>query len=174
MQKSLPLVILLLLGAIASHSQELSRPSPLAIASIRVKETYLKITYSQPKKRGREIFGNLVPYGQIWRMGANEAAEITLTKDILMQGTILKAGTYSLFSIPQKDKWTIIINQDLGLWGAYNYNVEMDIMRFDIPVQISDKFYESFTMTFSQRNDSADLLIAWDRLNITVPIKFTN
>src|SRR5688572_31274397 len=103
-----------------SHGQEAvkPRPSPLAIAAIRYKDAYIKVTYSQPLKRGREIFGKVVPFDQVWRTGANEATEITTTKNIQINGTLLKAGTYSLFTIPQKEKWTIIINSELGLWGA--------------------------------------------------------
>ena len=98
------------------------RPSPLAVVSTRYKDTYVKITYSQPHKHGRDIFGSLVPFGQVWRTGANEATELTLSRDIKINGLDLKAGTYSLFTIPGKDAWTILINADLGLWGAYNYN----------------------------------------------------
>jgi hypothetical protein len=151
------------------------RPSPLALITMRYKDTYVKITYSQPHKKGREIFGKVVPYGQVWRTGANEATEITLTKNILINGTLLKAGTYSIFTIPEKEKWTIIINSDVGLWGAYNYNPKMDVMRFDVPTQrLSAVVYEPFTMIFDQRNDVADLLIMWDRTRVTIPIRFIN
>jgi len=150
------------------------RPSPLAIAAARYKETYLKITYSQPHKNGREIFGKLVPYGKIWRLGANEATEITITKDIVLNGILLKAGTYSVFAIPNTDKWTIIINSDVGLWGSYNYNNAKDIYRFDIPVQQNDVVYEPFTIKIDTRNDLADLLIYWDKIKISIPIKFLN
>ena len=148
------------------------RPSPLAIAAIRYKDAYIKITYSQPVKRGREIFGKLVPYNEVWRTGANEATEITTTKNIQINGTLLKAGTYSIFSIPQKDKWTIIINSEVGLWGAYNYNSKLDVMRFDVPVAQSDVVYESFTMEFNHRNEVADLLLYWDKVKISIPVKF--
>ena len=151
-----------------------SRPSPLAILAIRYKDAYIKITYSQPQKRGREIFGKLVPYDQVWRTGANEATELTITKNIQINGTLLKAGTYSLFTIPQKDSWTIIINSEVGLWGAYNYNSKLDVMRFNIPPSTTDTVYESFTMQFDHRNEVADLLLYWDRTKISIPIKFIN
>ena len=148
------------------------RPSPLAIAAIRYKDAYIKVTYSQPVKRGREIFGKLVPYNEVWRTGANEATEITTTKNIQINGTLLKAGTYSIFTLPQKDKWTIIINSEVGLWGAYNYNSKLDVMRFDVPVMQSDVIYESFTMEFNHRNEVADLLLYWDKIKISIPVKF--
>jgi hypothetical protein len=151
-----------------------SRPSPLAISAIRYKDAYIKITYSQPQKRGREVFGKLVPYDQVWRTGANEATELTTTKNIQINGTLLKAGTYSLFTIPQKDSWTIIINSEVGLWGAYNYNSKLDVMRFNVPSSTTDTVYESFTMQFEHRNEVADLLLYWDRTKISIPVKFIN
>jgi hypothetical protein len=154
---------------------EQQRPSPMAVAAARYKDAYAKITYSRPQKRGREIFGELVPFGQVWRMGANEATEITVTKNVQINGSLLKAGTYSIFAIPNKDKWTIIVNTEVGLWGSYNYNSKLDAMRFDVPVQqIAGDSYEQFTIQFDQRNELADLLIMWDRVKISIPFKFIN
>ena len=166
----------LILISIAGMAQDeiKQRPSPAAIATMHYKDAYAKITYGQPQKRGREIFGKLVPYGEVWRTGANEATEITLTKDALLNGKALKAGTYSIFTIPGKDSWTIIINGDLGLWGAYNYNIKSDVMRFDIPVQKNETVFEPFTITFDQRNELADILLRWDTVKIVIPIKFMN
>lgn len=150
------------------------RPSPSALATMHYKDAYVKITYSQPHKRDREIFGKLVPYGEVWRTGANEATEITITKDILINSKPLKAGTYSVFTIPEKEKWTIIINRDLGMWGAYNYDSKMDVMRFEVPVKLSDKVYEPFTITFDAHNDLANLLMIWDTVQVSIPIKILN
>lgn len=171
------IVVLLLLTCTIAHSQDSvkPRPSPLAIVNLRHKDAYLKITYSQPHKRNREIFGNLVPYGQIWRTGANEATEVTLTRDILLNNQILKAGTYSLFTIPEKEKWTIIINAETGLWGTYNYNQVLDVLRFEVPVQrIAPIVYEAFTIQLIQRNELADLLMLWDDVKVSIPLKFLN
>ena|SRR5688500_2507968 len=150
------------------------RPSPLAITSVRYQDSYIKITYSQPQKNNREIFGQLVPFEKVWRTGANEATEITITKDIVINSYMLVAGTYSLFTIPAKDKWTIIINSDVGLWGAYNYNPKKDVLRFDVPVQSTDKIYEPFTIMFDHRNEVADLLLLWDKTKVSIPIQFIN
>jgi hypothetical protein len=114
-----------------------------------------------------------VPYGQVWRLGANEATELTTTKDIIINNILLKAGTYSLFAIPEKDKWTIIVNADLGLWGSYNYNVKQDVFRFSVPAQSTgDVIFEPFTISFDQKTDMADLLIIWDKTKVSIPIKF--
>jgi hypothetical protein len=150
------------------------RPSPLAIISVRYQNNYVKITYSQPQKKNREIFGGLVPYGKVWRTGANEATEITTTKDILISDILLKAGTYSIFTIPENEKWTIILNADVGLWGAYNYNEQKDVYRFEVPAEATDKLYEPFTMIFDHRNEMANLLLMWDRTKVSIPIKFIN
>jgi hypothetical protein len=148
------------------------RPSPLAIAAIRYKDAYIKITYSRPLKRGREIFGKLVPFDEVWRTGANEATEITITKNIQINGSLLKAGTYSIFTIPQKDRWTVIINSEVGLWGAYNYNSKLDVLRFDVPLMPTDVVYEYFTMEFKHQNEVADLLLYWDNTKVSIPVKF--
>jgi hypothetical protein len=171
-----PILILLLLFACqVSNAQgpKNFRPSPTALATIRYKDTYIKITYCQPHKRGRLIFGGLVPYGQVWRTGANEATEITLTRDIFISGILLQAGTYSLFTIPEKENWIIILNKELGLWGSYNYNSKLDQLRFVMPVQtLSDEVVEVFTIQFDQRNNMADLLLLWDKTKISIPIQF--
>jgi hypothetical protein len=156
----------------AAQEPARQRPSPLAMATARYKDAYLKITYSQPQKRRREIFGNLVPYGAVWRTGANEATEITLTRDVVMNQTLLPAGTYSLFTIPGKDAWTIIVNRDVGLWGAYNYNEKTDVMRFQVTPSTTAATYESFTIEVEQRNNMADILLIWDRTKVTIPIQF--
>ncbi len=170
--KSWQIVFLFLSSHIVCAQDAPSRPSPTALTIARYKDSYIKITYCQPRKRGREIFGKLVPFGDVWRTGANEATEITLTRDVFVNDTLLSAGTYSIFTIPGKVSWTIMINKDLGLWGSYNYNPKMDVMRFNIPVQESSETYESFTIQFDQRNSVADLLLLWDKTKISIPIQF--
>lgn len=170
----LSLLLYLFLPLLSAAQESIKpRPSPLAIASARYKDAYLKITYSQPHKRERQIFGSLVPYGQVWRCGANEATEMTITRDILINNTPLKAGTYSLFVIPEKDSWTIIINSDLGLWGSYNYNAKMDVLRFNVPSQLMQgAVYEPFTIMIDQKNDKAEIILAWDSVQVRIPVQF--
>lgn len=169
------IALCLLLYPVTIYAQEAikPRPSPLAVVACRYKDSYFKITYCQPHKQGREVFGKLVPYGQIWRTGANEATEITATRDLKLNGLDLKAGTYSVFTIPEKDKWTIIINADLGQWGAYNYNPKMDVLRFDVPaLPLTDVVYEPFSMWIDQKNDKAEWLMAWDKTKVGVAMQF--
>lgn len=148
------------------------RKSPLEIVTLKYDDTYLKITYGRPHKRDRDIFGDLVPYGEVWRTGANEATELTTTKRIKLAGNELKAGTYTIFTIPEKDKWTIILNTELGQWGAYNYRKDFDQMRFTVPVEKTEVVYEPFTIEFEQKEESANLIMMWDQTRVTIPIDF--
>lgn len=176
MHKNISLSFLLLLvSSLIAYSQEAvtPRPSPTAIVTMKFEDTYVKVTYSQPHKRGRDVFGSLVPLGEIWRTGANEATELTTTEAILIGGKRIDAGTYSIFTIPQQDKWTVILNKELGQWGAYNYNEEADLVRFDVPTQdVKDVVWEPFTIAFEQKNEHADLLMMWDTTMVTIPIEF--
>jgi len=149
-----------------------ARPSPFEMVSMKYEDTYVKITYGRPHKRGREIFGNLVPYGEIWRTGANEATEITITKPINMAGNELAAGTYTIFSIPNEKSWTIILNTDLGQWGAYKYQEKLDALRFDIESEKIDQIYEPFTIEFEQEEQVTNLLITWETTRIRIPLEF--
>jgi hypothetical protein len=168
-------LLCLLCTSLSTSAQEAirPRPSPLAVANVRYKTTYLKVVYSQPHKKGRTIFGALVPFGKVWRTGANEATELTATKDIQVNGTLLPAGTYSLFTIPETDHWTIIINSEVGLWGSYNYNESLDVMRFDVPVEQipGDLVWEPFTIQIDHKNEVADLLLVWDKTRVRIPVR---
>lgn len=170
------LLFLLIVVSAGVFAQEAipPRPSPLAVASCKYKDSYLKIVYNQPHKRGREIFGNLVPFGQVWRLGANEATEMTITREIFINGQFLPAGTYSLFAIPEKDKWTMIINSEKGQWGSYNYNKAKDVMRFDVATRVlpGELVYEPFTITIDQKNNKADIVFTWDKTTVSFSVDF--
>jgi hypothetical protein len=175
MKKMISALICLLFATGISIAQEELKPrvSPLEMVTMKYEDTYIKITYSRPHKRDRQIFGELVPYDKVWRTGANEATEITVTGGkIRIGGKELEPGAYTLFTIPQKNKWTIILNKDVGQWGAYNYNPDMDVMRFDVPVKSTDVAYEPFTIEFEQHHDSTNILIMWDRTRIEIPFQF--
>jgi len=173
MSRLLTLALLLSVANLFAQEAIKPRPSPLTVASTRYKDCYVKIIYSQPHKKGREVFGKLVPYGEVWRTGANEATEITFTKDILVNNTTVKAGTYSLFTIPDKNTWTIILNSELGLWGAYNYNSKLDVLRFQVPMQSSGTVvYEPFTINIDQKSDKADINLMWDTTKVSFSVQF--
>ena len=174
--KPISVFLSIFLTAFNSFGQEAVTPriSPLTAVSIRYKEAYLKIIYSQPHKKGREIFGNLVPFDQVWRTGANEATEITVTKDILINNQLLKAGTYSLLTIPGKEKWKIILNSDLGMWGSYNYNPKKDVLSFESKSQPipNGVVFEPFTILINQKTDTAEIVLLWDQTQVSFPVQF--
>ncbi len=133
----------------------------------------VRITYSRPAKKEREIFGKLIPYNEVWRTGANEATEIKFYKDVTIQGKKVKAGTYSLFTIPNANEWTIIINSDVDFWGAYSYNQANDILRVTVPVKKSEEVIENFSIQLSKVNSSEALVrLAWDTTLVELLIAF--
>ncbi|MEX2397238.1 MAG: DUF2911 domain-containing protein [Balneolales bacterium] len=156
------------LNAQAQEAPE-QRASPVAIEHITIDDTYIKVVYGQPHKLDRVIFGDLVPYNEVWRAGANEATEITLTGDIEIGGQQLEAGTYSLFAIPSEDQWTMIVSNQLGEWGAFTYDDSKDVLRFDVPVTNRDTVAEAFTISFTE--DGSALNMMWDKTAVSVPVK---
>jgi hypothetical protein len=152
------------------------RKSPIAIAKIThdPSETYVKIVYGQPYRRDRQVFGNIIPYGQVWRTGANEATELTTTKDIILGGKKLPAGTYTIFSIPRKDDdWTIILNGELGQWGAFEYDQSQDVLRVDVQARQKQPITEALNIQFSGiENNSTNIVLRWDQTVVRIPIEF--
>jgi DUF2911 family protein len=132
----------------------------------------VSVKYGQPSKRGRVIFGELVPYGEVWRTGANEATEITFKKDVMIDNKEVKAGTYTLFSIPQKDKWTIILNSELKQWGAYEYDKikGKDVLKTDLPIR-KVPVQEKLTYNVKDSGNGAVLTITWDEVAVDLTIK---
>jgi hypothetical protein len=148
------------------------RLSPLEMVTLKYESSYIKVTYGRPHKKGRSIFGDLVPYGKIWRTGANEATEITFTKDVLINKKRIAAGTYTIFTIPEKNKWNVIFNSDLGQWGAYNYNPEKNVLEIDAAVSEMDIVYEPFTIEFQLQDGKTNLLMMWDNIKASFTINF--
>jgi hypothetical protein len=148
------------------------RNSPIMIANLKTTENnYVKCTYGQPLMKGRKIFGNVVPYGKLWRTGANEATEITFTTNIQIGESVLNAGTYTLFSIPNKDKWTIILNSELGQWGDFEYDERKNILIYEAAVRYNYEIYEGFTIKFDEVKNGFNMLLLWDNVEVTVPIQ---
>ncbi len=129
-----------------------------------------KVIYSRPQLKGRNL-ADLTPYGKVWRTGANEATEISLYKDMNLGDTKIKAGTYSLYTIPEKDSYTIIINKDTNVWGAYSYKQENDVARLTVPVTQADDSLEALSMVFTKGDNGIILNIGWDKIRVSVPFK---
>ncbi|MGB4845369.1 MAG: DUF2911 domain-containing protein [Ferruginibacter sp.] len=131
-----------------------------------------RVVYSRPQKNGRVVFGNLIEYGKVWRLGANEATEIEFFGDVKIGDTKIKKGRYTMYAIPNEDKWTIIINKDTDTWGSFKYDEKNDVVRVDIPVQKQTEIKEEFVMAFEKSDTGADLIIAWENVKLNLPIAF--
>mgnify|MGYP002400353900 CR=1 FL=1 len=160
------LTLILSLFVLATSAQEQKKLlSPKASSE----NEHIKITYGQPSKRGRVIFGGLVPLDSVWRTGANEATEITFKHDAIFGGKKVKAGTYTLFTIPSKEYWEVILNKQLGQWGAYEYEKyrRRNVLRTKVPVYELETELEKFTITVKKEAISFE----WDRTGAAVPYK---
>ena len=153
------------------------RPSPMAMARITLGDTYLRFVYSRPMKRGRDnIFGTkeakaLVPYGEVWRLGANEATEVTVTRDVLIDGKRLAAGTYSVFAVPTAESWTVHFNSALGLWGSRDYDKAKDVLVATAKVGTLAEEVEQFTIELAKTEKGADLIFKWIKTEVRLPVQ---
>ncbi len=155
-----------ILGAYA-QSKKSQKPSPPAKVSVKVNGVDIKIDYSQPGKKDRLIWGGLVKYDQVWRTGANEATVFNISADVKINGELLKAGKYSLFTIPGKDKWTIIFNNTHKQWGAYEYDKSKDALRIDVTPSYGNKSVERFTIDLDKNGNTT---LKWDDAIVTFKV----
>jgi len=126
--------------------------------------------YSRPQKNGRKVFGELLEYGKLWRLGANEATEVEFYEDVKINGKKVNKGRYTLYAIPFETRWTLIINKDNDTWGAFKYDSKKDVLRVDLPVKKLDEAVESFSMYFDKTSAGCSMNIAWDDVLVTLPI----
>ena len=125
-----------------------------------------KVVYSRPFKKDREIFGSLVPYGKVWRTGADEATEITFYKDVMFGGQAVKAGSYAVYTVPNKDSWDVILNSTLHQWGAFGYDASTNVAKTSAKPQMMAEAVENFSIAFS----GGKMIMAWDKTMVAVPI----
>lgn len=137
----------------------------------RVTPPLVKVLYGRPQKNGKKIFGNVVPYGKIWRTGANEATEVKFYKDVKFGDISVKAGTYVLVTIPGENEWEIILNSKLDVLGAYQYNPIYDIARIKIPVHTAETL-EAFSIAFKNTDDLVQMVLGWDDTRVKIPLHF--
>ncbi len=173
------LVLCMLLAAFQNTQAQVipykPRKSQIALATLKTPNAYIKINYGQPLKNERTIFGgSVVPYGKIWRTGANESTEITTTADLRFGNKVLKAGTYSIFTIPRADKWTIIFNSDLGAWGDYEYDEKKDVLRVEAPASTMPETYEAFTIKLKEGKPNPEMQFMWDRTLVVLPFEIAS
>jgi hypothetical protein len=158
-------------GSLSAQTPKVNFPaaSPACTLKQRVGLTDIEIDYSRPGVKHRKIFGGIVPYGQVWRTGANNATKISFSTPVKLNGHDIPAGTYALFTIPGEDEWTIIINQNANQWGSFKYDEKSDLVRFQVkPVELAESI-ETFTIEFNHiRDESAVINLVWD--HTVVPI----
>lgn len=146
-----------------AQQDKTKRPSPPDTVKQQINDVNLEIAYSRPSIKGRQIWGTLVPYDKVWRTGANEATTFTTNKDVKVEGQVLPAGRYALFTIPGEKEWTIIFNKTADQMGAYNYDSNQDVLRVKAKPSESKEFTEQFTI-----RSSADgvVSILWEKLKV--------
>lgn len=131
-----------------------------------------RVVYSRPQRNGRTIFGDLVEFGKVWRLGANEATEIEFFQNVRIGGVKVKKGRYTLYCIPYEEKWTMIINRDTDTWGSFKYDETKDVTRFDVPAIKLTEPVESLSMYFEKSAMGASLIMVWDTVKVSLPITF--
>jgi hypothetical protein len=184
--KQITLLVILAISLLTGKSQSNNLPpvdkSPMDMCYFPINYPVLKIQdkvtepavarviYSRPQKNGRLIFGDLVEYGKVWRLGANEATEIEFFKGVRIGDKKVEKGRYTLYAIPTEDNWTIILNRDNDTWGAFKYDEQKDVLRTTVTVQKLNEAVEAMAMTFERSDSGCNLVIAWDNIKASLPI----
>lgn len=156
---------------LALSAQEMPQPSPKASFTQRVGLTDISVDYARPSVKGRKIFGELVPYGQLWRTGANTATVVTFSTDVKVNGQDVKAGKYSIFTMPGETEWIVMLNKDTELWGESGYKQSNDALRTRITPSKTTSMVETMRISVENiKNDAADLVLAWENTEVVIPI----
>ncbi len=166
---------LCLLGLTSSAFSQITFPvlSPQGRIEQWVGNTYLTISYERPAARGREVFGGLVPYGKLWRTGAGYCTKLSVDQPVKIGNERVAAGRYSLFTIPDEDRWIVILNTDTLLYGVYGYDPAKDVVRFFVKPQRTERFYESLTFDIDVVPNDAMVYLSWANTQISFPINTT-
>jgi Protein of unknown function (DUF2911) len=162
--------IALMYTALAAAQQDKSqRPSPSAQAQCKFADgKTITVDYSSPRMKGRKIFGGLVPYGEVWRTGANEATTFVTTADLTVWGKDVPAGSYTIFTAPLPDNWALIINKHTGEWGIpYNY-VSEELFRVPMSVSSTPDLVENFTISFESAGKACTLQMSWEKTQASI------
>jgi Protein of unknown function (DUF2911) len=167
MNKAFLTILPLALAAALSAQQ---RVSPHEKVSVTINGAQITIEYGRPYMKGRKIMGGLVPYGQVWRTGADEATTLTTTKALDIAGLKVPAGSYALFTLPDQNGWKLIVNKTAKQWGAFNYDQSKDLGRTDMTVGHVDHPVEEFTITLASHGGNHGILkMEWENTAVTAP-----
>ncbi len=133
----------------------------------------MRVIYSRPFKNNRAIFGaDLVPYGKVWRLGANEATEIDFFSPAKVGNVKVPVGRYTMYVLPTEKEWTFIINKETDIWGAFKYDQTKDVVRMSVPVRVLEKSVDPLTIGFEKIKTGANLIVSWDTSSAVLPISF--
>lgn len=161
----------LVITGLSLSGQDLPMPSPSAEMEQRVGLTDIKIEYSRPGVKDRVVFGELVPYGEVWRTGANKVPSITFSSDVRFGNKNVEAGTYAIFTIPNKDTWTVILNSNTEQWGTSEYDESENVVAVEVMSEEA-LMTETFTIDINDiRDNSATLVLRWEKTQVKVPLK---
>ena len=166
--------IVCLLCGLWSFGQNFSYPmaSPRQVITQQFSVSQITVDYGRPSVRGRKIFGELVPYGKIWRLGANQATSLTFYQPVKFGGLPVKKGDYAIFVTPEAHQWTVVLNYDSNAWGAYSYDPNENAIEFTVPVTQTKELQESLEFSFEAiSNDKVNLVIRWEYLKVEIPIE---
>ena len=150
-------------------------PNNFPVLKIQDKATVpvvARVLYSRPQKSGRVVFGDLVKYGEVWRLGANEATEIEFYKPVTIAGKKILKGRYTLYAIVNEANWNFIVNKDVDTWGAFKYDVKKDVARINVPVQKMDNPVDSLAMYFEKTTSGCNLVVVWENIKTALPVTF--
>lgn len=158
---------LLLLPFTILAQDNVPRPSPPASVTGQINGKSVTVNYGQPSVKGREVWGKLVPYGQVWRAGANEATTIEFSKDVTIEGKTLPAGKYGLFTVPNANEWVIVFNKVPNQWGAFKYDAAQDALRVNVKPKKSKTFNEKLIYAVNKNSVS----LAWENTEVAFAVK---
>lgn len=163
-----------LLSSVMSYAQKFDKPdeAPVDISYLTTGKTpkpLVKVVYGRPHKEADKVFGEQVPYGEIWRTGANEATEVKFYTDMSFGRKLVKAGTYVLHTIPGEKEWIIILNSNTDTWGSYFYDETKDVVRIKIPTKQAEEI-DVFSIDFKDDFNNTFMVLAWDATRIDIPL----
>ncbi|MGX7687240.1 DUF2911 domain-containing protein [Flectobacillus roseus] len=156
-----------------AQAQGIKTPAPSPTQTIKqdFALSSIEVNYSRPNMKGRTVFGDLAPYGKLWRTGANAATKVTFGEDVTVGGVAVKAGTYVLYTVPNKDEWEVIFNKGLGNWGIDGYKKEEDVARFKVKPVALPSSVETFTIQLGNVTPAtADIQVSWEKTQINIPV----
>ena len=173
MKKIFYAIIATVLVNFGVDAQAIKTPAPSTTQTIKqdFALSSIEIVYSRPNMKGRVVFGDLAPMGKLWRTGANAATKVTFGEDVKVGGVAVKAGSYVLYTIPNKDEWEVIVNKGLNNWGIDGYKAEEDVAKFKVKSMILPMNIETFTIQIANvMPASADIQIMWEKIAISIPV----